>query len=102
MSIPVRRSRALRAIAAVTVLTALAAACGSDSEATATTIALPQTVIVTHVDGDPMSQLMAALYAQGLENAGLRVIRKDPIGDRSVYYDVPPAGHGRGRPRADR
>ena len=70
-------------------LAGIVSACGSDDAAsTTTTIALPQAVIVSHVDGDPTSQLLSALYAQGLENAGLRVIRKDPIGDRSVYYDA--------------
>lgn len=88
MSNPVRRSRALRALTAAVALATVTAACGSDEASTTTTVALAQTVIVTHVDGDPTSQLMAALYAQSLENAGLRVIRKDPIGDRSVYYDA--------------
>ncbi|MFT3852246.1 MAG: glycine betaine ABC transporter substrate-binding protein [Ilumatobacteraceae bacterium] len=88
MSRPVRRSRALRALTACIALATIAAACGSDDGAGTTTIALPQTVIVTHVDGDPTSQLMGALYAQALENAGLRVIRKDPIGDRTVYYQA--------------
>lgn len=83
-----RRSRALRALTACIALATIAAACGSDDSAGTTTIALPQTVIVTHVDGDPTSQLMGALYAQALENAGLRVIRKDPIGDRTVYYQA--------------
>jgi osmoprotectant transport system substrate-binding protein len=85
---PVRRSRALRALTACLSLAVVTAACGSDTATTSTTVALPQTVIVSHVDGNPTSQLLAALYAQGLENAGLRVIRKDPIGDRSVYYDA--------------
>jgi osmoprotectant transport system substrate-binding protein len=87
----VRRPRVLRAAAACLVLAAVASACGSD-ETTATTVTLPQTVIVTHVAGDDTSQLMAALYAQALENAGLRVVRKDPIGDRSAYWDATQQG----------
>jgi len=86
-----RRPRVLRAAAACLALAAVASACGSD-ETTATTVTLPQTVVVTHVAGDDTSQLMAALYAQALENAGLRVVRKDPIGDRSVYWDATQQG----------
>ncbi len=83
-----RRFRALRVTAVCLALAVVGAACGSDEVATTTTVALAQSVIVSHVAGDPTSELLSAIYAQALENAGLRVVRKDPIGDRSVYYDA--------------
>ena len=88
----VRRPRFRRAAAACLALAAVASACGSDETSTATTVTLPQAVVITHVAGDDTSELMAALYAQALENAGLRVVRKDPIGDRSVYWDATQQG----------
>ena len=84
----VRRSRVLRAAAACLAVAAIASACGSDEAATTTTVALAQAVSVTHVAGDSTSELMAALYAQALTNAGLRVSRRDPLGDRSAYWDA--------------
>ena len=32
---------------------------------------------------EPVSQLMAEIYGQGLENAGYRVGRKDPVADQA-------------------
>lgn len=76
----------MRAVAATVALAGVASACGSDKAATTTTITLPQKVVVSSVAGDPVSQLLAALYAEGLQNAGLRVVRRDPFPDAAAAY----------------
>ena len=46
-------------------------------------------ITVTSVKDDPKSQLLAAVYARLLEEAGLRVARKDPVEmDRAAYLDA--------------
>jgi osmoprotectant transport system substrate-binding protein len=81
------RRFALRTAGAVVVLASVASACGSSSGSSAsTTIALPQRVIVTRIGTDKESELLAALYSQALQNAGLRVARKDAVSDRATAY----------------
>ena len=83
---PQRRRSLLRVVAGVVAFGAVAAGCGSDAATTTTTIALPQRVVLTRVGGDTQSELVFALYAQALEDAGLRVVRKDPVADRAALY----------------
>lgn len=83
---PQRRRSVLRFVAAVVVFGAVAAGCGSDAATTTTTVALPQRLVLTRVAGDTQSELIFALYSQALEDAGLRVVRKDPVADRTVLY----------------
>lgn len=66
-------------------------ACGSDSKATdsssASSSGASTTLTVTVSSADfPESALLAEIYAQALENAGIRVARKDAIGAREAYY----------------
>jgi glycine betaine/choline ABC-type transport system substrate-binding protein len=79
----------LRRLALVALPAAvLLGACGSSSNnsATDTTLALTPRVTVTSVKGNVESQLLAAVYARALEDAGFRVARKDPIAlDRAGY-----------------
>jgi glycine betaine/choline ABC-type transport system substrate-binding protein len=68
---------------------ALLAACGSSSSTggTTTTLQLKPRITVTSVKGNVESELVAAVYARALEDAGFRVARKDPIEmDRAAYY----------------
>jgi osmoprotectant transport system substrate-binding protein len=86
--VPLRahRPHLLRAVGATVVLAGVAAACSSGSTSTTTISALPQKVIVSSVAGDQMSTLLAALYAEALLNAGLRVERRDPYPDWPSAY----------------
>ncbi|MFM2079064.1 MAG: hypothetical protein RJA49_2954 [Actinomycetota bacterium] len=82
--------RAARALAGLTVGAVALVACGSSpSSSPATSILLAPKVVVTSVKGDPKSELLAAIYARLLEDAGLRVSRKDPVDmDRAAYLDA--------------
>jgi osmoprotectant transport system substrate-binding protein len=74
-----------RTLASVSLAGLLAlAACGSDKKS-ADTVAAKQTVTISAADF-PESQLLSEIYGQALENSGVRVARKDPIGARELYY----------------
>jgi len=76
-----------RTLAAIVLAASALAACGSSSSGGSTTVAVSPRVVVTSVKGDPRSELLAAIYARALENAGFRVGRKDPVAmDRAAYY----------------
>jgi osmoprotectant transport system substrate-binding protein len=67
----------------------LLAACGSSgsSATTTTTLQLKPRITITSVSGNVESELVAAIYARALEDAGFRVARKDPVSmDRAAYY----------------
>ncbi|MEI7546750.1 MAG: glycine betaine ABC transporter substrate-binding protein, partial [Actinomycetota bacterium] len=70
---------------AVLALTTLAC-----TKKTVDTTPIPQVmprVAITSVKGDVTSELLAAIYARALENAGVRITRKDPVAmDRPAYY----------------
>jgi osmoprotectant transport system substrate-binding protein len=63
------------------------AACGSDDEAADTTTAAA-TVVTVAGSNFPESQVLAEVYAQALENGGIKVNRKDPLGARELYYQA--------------
>jgi osmoprotectant transport system substrate-binding protein len=68
------------------------AACGGDDGTTvASTPESSPTVNVGRTD-DPLSQLMAEIYGQGMENAGVRVGRKDPAADLDALHAALAAG----------
>jgi len=61
-------------------------ACGDDdgsSEAIVPVVGATINVVATE---QPESRLLAEIYAQGLENAGFRIGRKDPVADRAAAY----------------
>jgi osmoprotectant transport system substrate-binding protein len=60
------------------------AACGSDKKS-ADTVAPKQTVTVSSGNFSE-SQLLAQIYGKAMENAGIRVAYKDPIGPRELYF----------------
>ena len=94
----VKRTHAWTALALVGALAL--GACGSDSDSTSdsssATTAVPgasTSFTVTVSSGNfPESQLLAEIYAQSLEQAGIRVARKDSIGAREAYYAAIKAG----------
>lgn len=64
----------------------LVGACGGDSDGTDFTIPPTPRIVVTSVAGDPQSALLAAIYGRALEDAGFRVVRRDPVElDRDGY-----------------
>jgi glycine betaine/choline ABC-type transport system substrate-binding protein len=83
-----------RTLAPLALAGVVMAACGnSSSTSTSSTIALSPRVVVTSVKDDPKSELLAAIYARVLEDAGFRVSRKDPVAlDRAGYYAAIQAG----------
>ena len=72
----------------------VAAACSSDDNAgDSTTIPPAARIVVTSVQGDDVSQLLAAIYARTLEDAGFRVARRDAVDmTREQYYADVQAG----------
>lgn len=77
-------------LATVLAFAAVAAAC-SDDEATTPVATFPPLplIAVTSVEGDNVSQLVAAIFARVLDDAGFRVARKDPVAlDRAGYYQA--------------
>ena len=85
---PTARTLLSRAALVVVPAAVLFSACGgSDSSASSTTIQLKPRITVTSVSGNVESELVAAIYARALEDAGFRVARKDPVTmDRAAYY----------------
>jgi glycine betaine/choline ABC-type transport system substrate-binding protein len=83
-----------RTLAPLTLAALALTACGGSSAATtSSTIVVTPRVVVTSVKGDSTSQLLAAIYARVLEDAGFRVSRKDPVDmDRAAYYAAIQAG----------
>ena len=62
------------------------AACTKNEATTGPSLALAPRVEITSVAGDTTSALLAAIYARSMENAGVRVVRKDPVDmDRAQY-----------------
>ena len=77
-------------LATVLALAAVIASCSADKATTppATFPLLPR-IAVTSVKGDNVSQLVAAIFARVLDDAGFRVARKDPVDlDRAGYYQA--------------
>jgi glycine betaine/choline ABC-type transport system substrate-binding protein len=89
-----RTNSLVRMLAPLTLAALVLTACGGSSDATpSSTIVLTPRVVVTSVKDDPTSQLLAAVYARVLEDAGFRVSRKDPVDmDRAAYYAAIQAG----------
>jgi osmoprotectant transport system substrate-binding protein len=86
--------RSTRSAVALMLVGALAlAACGDDdNDATdATAPGLSPTVNVGRTN-EPLSVLIAEIYGQGLENAGVRVGRKDPVADLDALHKSLDAG----------
>ncbi|MBI4885263.1 MAG: hypothetical protein HY826_14540 [Actinobacteria bacterium] len=74
----------------VAVFAVVAAAC-SDDKASAPTSTFPllPRIAVTAVKGDATSELLAAIFARVLDDAGFRVARKDPVDlDRAGYIQA--------------
>jgi osmoprotectant transport system substrate-binding protein len=61
------------------------AACGGGDDTSTTVAAVSPTVNVGRTT-DPLSQLLAEIYGQGMENSGVRVGRKDPVADLDALY----------------
>ncbi|MFN8023965.1 MAG: glycine betaine ABC transporter substrate-binding protein [Acidimicrobiales bacterium] len=84
--------RSTRTVLALSLAGALAlTACGGDDDTATTEPAASPTVNVGHVD-EPLSNLLAEIYGQGMENAGVRVGRKDPAASMDALYDQLAAG----------
>lgn len=77
-------------LATVLAFAAVAASCSKDEATTpAPTFPPLPRIAVTSVKGDNVSQLVAAIFARVLDDAGFRVARKDPIDmDRAGYYQA--------------
>jgi len=61
-------------------------ACGSDDSSSDASVAVVDATINVIATEQPESRLLAEIYAQGLENAGFRIGRKDPVADRAAAY----------------
>ena len=86
---PTARTLLSRAALVVVPAAVLISACGGSdaSSATTSTLQLKPRITVTSVSGNVESELVAAIYARALEDAGFRVARKDPVTmDRAGYY----------------
>jgi len=75
-----------RTVAPLTAIGVLLAACGDSATPSSTQPLVSQRIVVTAVKGDHRSELLAAIYARILEDAGFRVARKDAVDmDRAGY-----------------
>lgn len=84
-TLPVAR-RLWKTLLPLTVAGLAVSACGDGSADTSLTIPPTPRIIVTSVAGDPQSELLAAIYSRVLEDAGFRVVRRDPVDlDRAGY-----------------
>lgn len=73
-----------RSAVAAALIGALAlGGCGSDDDVVASDGVVRQTITVGRTT-EPISQLLAEIYGQGLENSGFGVGRKDPVADRAA------------------
>jgi osmoprotectant transport system substrate-binding protein len=61
-------------------------ACGDDDSSSDAIVPVVGATINVVATEQPESRLLAEIYAQGLENAGFRVGRKDPVADRAAAY----------------
>lgn len=66
-------------------------ACGGDDDTSTTAPVASPTVNVGRTT-DPLNDLLAEIYAQGMENAGVRVGRKDPVDSLDRLYEQLGAG----------
>ena len=86
-------SRIARGLAPLVAGALVLAACGGDDSTTTSTVPVSPRITVTSVAGDAESELLAAIYARVLEDAGFRVTRRDPVElDREDYYAEVQAG----------
>lgn len=84
-TLPVAR-RLWKTLLPLTVAGLAVSACGDGSADTSLTIPPTPRIIITSVAGDPQSELLAAIYSRVLEDAGFRVVRRDPVDlDRAGY-----------------
>ncbi|TPW11330.1 MAG: hypothetical protein FD127_3296 [Acidimicrobiaceae bacterium] len=79
---PVARSASAPFAGLLAGVLVLAACGGADDASSSGTVNRP-TINVGRTT-DPASELLAEIYGQGLENAGFRVGRKDPVADRAA------------------
>lgn len=85
--------RVATSIVALAVAGLATVACGGDSEDTTLTIPPTPRIVVTSIAGDAESQLLAAVYSRALEDAGFRVVRRDPVDlDRAGTLEALKAG----------
>lgn len=85
--------RVLSLAAPVIVSSLVLGACGDSAADSDITIPPTPRVVITSIEGDAESQLLAAIYSRALEDAGFRVIRRDPVTlDRAGYVDELEAG----------
>jgi osmoprotectant transport system substrate-binding protein len=61
-------------------------ACGDDDSSSGAIVPVVGATINVVATEQPESRLLAEIYAQGLENAGFRIGRKDPVADRAAAY----------------
>ncbi|MFZ9627827.1 MAG: glycine betaine ABC transporter substrate-binding protein [Ilumatobacteraceae bacterium] len=80
-------ARRVLTIAAPVIVSGLVlSACGDSAADSDITIPPTPRVVVTSIEGDAESQLLAAIYSRALEDAGFRVVRRDPVTlDRDGY-----------------
>lgn len=86
--------RLTRTFAPLALAAVVLAACGGSDDATLeTTGNVAPRITVTAAKGDVRSELLAAIYARVLQDAGYRVSRKDPVDlDRTEYLAALEAG----------
>lgn len=78
--------RSTRTALVLSLVGALAlGACGGDDDSDSTVAPVSPTVNVGRT-ADPLTNLLAEIYSQGMENAGVRVGRKDPAADIDALY----------------
>jgi osmoprotectant transport system substrate-binding protein len=65
---------------------------GSDDTSTAGSVSSGPLTVTVSSGNFAESELLGEIYAQAMENAGIRVARKDPIGAREAYYAAIKAG----------
>lgn len=87
---PVARSASAPFAGLLAGVLVLAACGGADDASSSATVNRP-TINVGRTT-DPASELLAEIYGQGLENAGFRVGRKDPVAGRAATIAALEAG----------
>ena len=81
-----------RAALALTLVGALAlTACGGNDDDESSAPVVSPSVTVGHTV-DPLSHLLGEIYGQGMENAGVRVARKDGVADLDALHEAFDAG----------
>ncbi len=91
--VPVRRPAGARSAFARPIIALgvggamLLAACSDDADRSSTAAAGNVAQTINVASGESLeSRVVAEIYAEALEDAGLRVGRKDPVGGREQYY----------------